>query len=124
MATQALTMDDLLAGDGVKQLVTGEVVTGRVLSVRKRDVLIDLGPQGVGYVPRREIGAAKALAVGDEVTASVVDSELENGYSLLSLRKVVCIQCSFDVQNELWQRTRTESGLHSQNTLNSHCQHG
>ena len=38
MATQALTMDDLLAGDGVKQLVTGEVVTGRVLSVRKRDV--------------------------------------------------------------------------------------
>ena len=87
MATQALTMDDLLAGDGVKQLVTGEVVTGRVLSVRKRDVLVDLGPQGVGYVPRREIGPAKTLAVGDEVTASVVDSELENGYSLLSLRK-------------------------------------
>ena len=87
MATQALTMDDLLAGDGVKQLAAGEVVTGHVLSVRKRDILIDLGPQGVGYVPRHEIGTAKALAVGDEVTASVVDSELNNGYSLLSLRK-------------------------------------
>jgi small subunit ribosomal protein S1 len=50
-------------------------------------VLIDLGPQGVGFVPRREVGFSRALKVGDEVTASVVDAELDNGYSLLSLRK-------------------------------------
>ena len=87
MATKALTMDDLLAGDSVKQLTIGEVVSGRVLAVRKRDVLIDLGPQGVGYVPRREVGNTKTLEVGEEVTASVVDNELDNGYSLLSLRK-------------------------------------
>ena len=87
MATKALTMDDLLAGDSVKQLTIGETVTGRVLAVRKRDVLIDLGPQGVGYVPRREVGSTTALEVGEEVTASVVDNELDNGYSLLSLRK-------------------------------------
>lgn len=82
-----LTMDDLLAGDSVKQLVAGEVTTGTVLSVRKHEVLIDLGPQGVGYVPRREVGFSRQLNVGDEVTASIVDTELDNGYSLLSLRK-------------------------------------
>ena len=80
-------MDDLLAGDSVKQLVAGEVITGRVLTVRKHEVLIDLGAQGVGFVPRREVGFSRQLNEGDEVTASVVDTELDNGYSLLSLRK-------------------------------------
>lgn len=90
MATKAsITMDDLLAGadESVKQLTAGEVITGKVLTLRKYEVLIDLGAQGVGYVPRREVGFSKALKEGDEVTASVVDAELDNGYSLLSLRK-------------------------------------
>lgn len=76
-----------MAGDSVKQIAAGEVITGHVLSVRKHEVLIDLGAQGVGYVPRREVGFSRQLATGDEVTASVVDVELDNGYSLLSLRK-------------------------------------
>lgn len=87
MAKATITMDELLASDSVKQIVAGEVVTGHVLSVKKHEVLIDLGAQGVGYVPRREVGLGRELNVGDEVTASVVDTELENGYSLLSLRK-------------------------------------
>ncbi len=89
MATKAaITMDDLLADtDSVKQLTAGEPVTGTVLSLRKHEVLIDLGAQGVGLVPRREVGFSRALKEGDEVTASVVDAELDNGYSLLSLRK-------------------------------------
>ena len=90
MATKAaITMDDLLASheESVKQLAAGEMVTGAVLSLRKHEVLIDLGAQGVGYVPRREVGFSRALKEGDEVTASVVDAELDNGYSLLSLRK-------------------------------------
>lgn len=90
MATKAdITMDELLAGSeaSVKQLTTGEIITGTVLSLRKHEVLVDLGAQGVGYVPRREVGFSRALKEGDEVTASVVDAELDNGYSLLSLRK-------------------------------------
>lgn len=89
MATKAtLTMDELLASDaGVKQLVVGEPANGVVLSVKKHEVLIDLGPLGVGYVPRREVGFSRQLKEGDEVTATVVDNELDNGYSLLSLRK-------------------------------------
>ncbi|MFZ2836056.1 30S ribosomal protein S1 [compost metagenome] len=89
MAKATITMDDLLAGadDSVKQLTAGDMITGTVLTLRKHEVLIDLGAQGVGFVPRREVGFSRALKIGDEVTASVVDSELDNGYSLLSLRK-------------------------------------
>ena len=82
-------MDDLLAqaDENIKQLVVGEVVHGNVLSVKKHEILIDLGPLGVGLVPRREVGFSKKYEIGDEVSASIVDTELDNGYSLLSLRK-------------------------------------
>ena len=89
MTKVTVTMDDLLAGAdaAAKQLAAGEVTEGTVLSLRKHEVLIDLGAHGVGYVPRREVGFSRNLAEGDTVTASVVDSELDNGYVLLSLRK-------------------------------------
>lgn len=84
---KTVTMDDLLAQEDVKQLTLSEVVDGTILSVRKHEVLVDLGPLGVGLVPRREIGLTRTLNTGDPVTASVVDAELDNGYALLSLRK-------------------------------------
>ncbi len=88
MATaKTITMDDLLAGETVTQLTAGEVVDGTILTVRKHEVLVDLGPLGIGFVPRREIGFGQKLEEGDSVTASVVDTELDNGYALLSLRK-------------------------------------
>ena len=89
MADAKITMDYLLAqaGDSVKQLTVGETVDGTVLSVKKHEILIDLGPLGVGLVPRREVSLSKNYNVGDSVIASVIDTELEDGYSLLSLRK-------------------------------------
>lgn len=93
MAKALVTMDDLLAAEqengSAKQLAAGEVVNGKVLSVKKHEVLVDLGAHGVGLVPRREVGFGRQLNVGDEVAASVVDSELDSGLSLLSLRKAV-----------------------------------
>ena len=89
MAKATITMDDLLAveSDSAKQITQGEVIVGTVLTIRKHEILIDLGAQGIGLVPRREVGFSRNLNIGDEVTASVVDTELDNGYSLLSLRK-------------------------------------
>ena len=89
MANANITMDDLLAraGDTIKQITIGETVNGIILSVKKHEILVDLGSLGVGLVPRREVGFSKNYSVGDEVIASVIEPELENGYSLLSLRK-------------------------------------
>src|SRR5688572_17386707 len=82
-----ITMDDLLQEEQATQLTQGEVIEGKVLSVRKHELWVDLGAHGVGLVPRREIGAMRTLNEGDAVTASVVDPEIEEGYALLSLRK-------------------------------------
>ena len=92
MATaKKYSFDDLLKeNEGVaKKLVTGDTVEGTVLSIKKHEILIDLGPQGVGLVPRREVSFARNLKEGDKVTTSVTDSEMDDGYVLLSLRKAV-----------------------------------
>jgi len=86
-AKQTITMDDLLKEEKIQSLAAGEVVEGTVLTVKKHEVLVDLGPLGVGVVPRREIGFNQKLTEGDAVTASVIETEMEDGYSLLSLRK-------------------------------------
>ena len=86
-----VTMDELLAESeaSFKKVVAGDTIEGKVLSVKKHEILIDLGSQGVGLVPRREASFARNLNVGDEVTASVVEAEMNDGYVLLSLRKAV-----------------------------------
>ena len=85
------TMDELLSSneESFKKVIIGDTVKGAVLSVKKHEILIDLGSQGVGLVPRKEASFARNLSVGDEVTASVIEAEMDGGYVLLSLRKAV-----------------------------------
>ena len=84
----AVTMEDLLNDQPVDEIKQGEVVTGKVISVKKNEIWVDLGAQGIGVVLRREIGFTnKNLVVGDEVSASIVDPEINPGQALLSLRK-------------------------------------
>ena len=86
-----LSMDELLNEnqEASKKVINGDTVTGKVISIKKHEILIDLGSQGVGLVPRREASFVKDLELGGEVTASVIDAEMEDGYVLLSLRKAV-----------------------------------
>ena len=81
------TMDELLALSDIQQLKTGDVIEGVVTSVRKNEVWIDLGANGVGVVMRREIGHGQQLEEGQQVTVSVVDPELDEGHALLSMRR-------------------------------------
>jgi small subunit ribosomal protein S1 len=87
MSKNNVTMDELLASQDVKQLETGDVVEGVVNSVRKHEVWVDLGVQGVGVVMRREIGHGQTLEEGQPITVSVIDPELEEGYALLSMKR-------------------------------------
>lgn len=84
-----VTMDELLASSPVDTLKAGEVITGIVTAVKKNEVWIDLGAQGVGVVLRREIGYGQNLEKGQEVTVSVIDPEMEEGYALLSMKRAV-----------------------------------
>jgi small subunit ribosomal protein S1 len=87
MSNSTITMDELLASQDIKQIETGDVIEGVVNSIRKHEVWIDLGVQGVGVVMRREIGHGQTLEEGQSVTVSVIDPELEEGYALLSMRR-------------------------------------
>lgn len=87
--SKTATMDDLLASTDIKQLKTGDVVEGVITSVRKHEMWVDLGPNGVGVVMRREIGHGQKLEIGEPVTTSVVDPEMDEGYALLSMKRAV-----------------------------------
>lgn len=82
-------MDELLESSDIKQLKVGDVVEGTITSVKKHEVWLDLGANGVGVVMRREIGHGQKLEIGEKVTTSVVDPEMEEGYALLSMKRAV-----------------------------------
>ena len=87
MSKSSITMDELLASTDIKGLKTGEVVEGTVTQVRKNEVWVDLGANGVGVIMRREIGHGQKLEIGQEVVTSVVDPEMDEGHALLSMRR-------------------------------------
>lgn len=105
--SSTLTMDELLDQSDIQQLKTGDVIEGVVTSVRKNEVWIDLGANGVGVVMRREIGHGQQLEEGQQVVTSVVDPELDEGHALLSMRRAAKdrgwdeLQKSFDNQEIL-----------------------
>jgi small subunit ribosomal protein S1 len=87
MSKTSLTMDDLLASNNITQLKAGDVVEGVVTSVRKHEVWVDLGANGLGVVMRREISHGQQLEEGQSILTSVVDPEMEEGFALLSMRR-------------------------------------
>ena len=83
-------MDELLAQNEVKPLQTGDVLEGVITSIKKHELWVDLGAQGIGVVMRREVGHNQPMEVGQSVTVSVVDPEMEEeGHALLSMRRAV-----------------------------------
>lgn len=82
-------MDELLASEaeGLRPLIAGETVEGKILSVKKHEILIDLGARGIGMVSRREASFARDMNVGETISASVIDEEMPDGFVLLSFRK-------------------------------------
>lgn len=91
-AKAAKTMDDLIkTGADVRVLKIGDMVEGKLLSVTKNEVYIDLEGYGVGVVRGRELyddqATLASLKVGDEILASVVELENRDGNVELSLRQ-------------------------------------
>lgn len=63
-----------------------DVVHGKVISVGRNEVRIDIGGLAVGLVRGPEMDPQAALAVGDEIDATVVDLDNEFGELELSLK--------------------------------------
>src|SRR5258706_12955711 len=99
----ATTMSDLITlGADIKVLKVGDMVEGKLLSVGKNEVYIDLEGYGVGVVRGRELyddqATLASLKVGDSIFASVVETENKEGNVELSLRQAG--------QERIWQKLK------------------
>jgi small subunit ribosomal protein S1 len=86
-----MTMAELLAESSVKALSAGDIVEGEVISKSRNEIWVDLPGYGTGVVAGKELQENSSIiadiAVGDKITASVIETEIEDGCTLLSLRK-------------------------------------
>ncbi len=86
------TMNDLISsGAEIKVLKAGDMVPGRILTVGKNEVYVDIESYGIGVVRGRELyddeATLSSLKPGAEVYASVVDVENKEGNIELSFRQ-------------------------------------
>src|ERR1700756_2522323 len=65
----------------------GSIVKGRILEIRPREVLVDVGYKSEGVVPLTEFEEADSLEVGDEVDVLLERLENEDGMVVLSKEK-------------------------------------
>jgi small subunit ribosomal protein S1 len=101
--SNATTMSDLLnSGAEIKVLKPGDMIEGTLISVGKNEVYIDLEGYGVGVVRGRELyddqATLNSLKPGDQIFASVVETENKDGNVELSLRQAG--------QERVWQTLR------------------
>lgn len=80
----------------------GDVITGKVISVGRREIRLDIEGIGTGVVRGRELFAESSefghLAIGDQIQATIIDRENENGEMELSFR--------FAGQQRAWEELR------------------
>jgi len=65
----------------------GSIVKGRILEIRPREVLVDVGYKSEGVIPLTEFEEADSLEVGDEVDVLLERLENEEGMVVLSKEK-------------------------------------
>lgn len=69
------------------RVINDEVVSGKVVAISKRDVVVNVGYKSEGVVPVAEFRYNPALAVGDEVEVYVESQEDRHGQLVLSHKK-------------------------------------
>ncbi|MDI6773974.1 MAG: 30S ribosomal protein S1 [Verrucomicrobiota bacterium] len=71
----------------LKHFTEGSIVSGKVLEVRKDEVLIDIGYKSEGVVPAGEFQKIAEIKPGDQLDVLLAEIEDENGMVVLSKQK-------------------------------------
>jgi small subunit ribosomal protein S1 len=106
-------------GATLNEVEEGKVVTGRVVTITERDVVIDVGFKADGLVPRSEFRDMPELKVGDEVEVYVEKKESKTGQIELSRKKAKILTAWDKIQAALdndtviegFVKRRTKGGL-------------
>jgi len=106
--TQSSKMADMVEDytKDIPLIKENETVKGKVVEIRDNQVLLDIGGMTTGVISGRELndglGTTDELKVGDEVTATVIDVEDEDGQMVLSLRQAG--------REKLWETLKEKMG--------------
>ncbi len=79
-------MQELIA-KSLRDFKEGSIVKGRVLEIRPREVLVDIGYKSEGVIPASEFDDMGEVEVGDEVEVLLEKLENEDGMVVLSKEK-------------------------------------
>jgi len=79
-------MQELLA-KSMRDFREGSIVKGRILEIRPREVLVDIGYKSEGVIPSAEFDDIDSLEVGDEVDVLLERLENDEGMVILSKEK-------------------------------------
>ena len=83
-----LTMEEALKQSTAPiRFAAGEIVPGRVIEVRAKEALVDIGYKSEGTVPAAEFEDIKTVKVGDEVDVLIEKLEDKEGMVILSKEK-------------------------------------
>jgi small subunit ribosomal protein S1 len=80
-------MEEALKQSGRPLVTQGEIVTGKVIEVRPKEVLVDIGYKSEGIVPAAEFEDIKTVKVGDDIDVLVEKLENKEGTVVISHEK-------------------------------------
>jgi small subunit ribosomal protein S1 len=81
-----LTMEEALKQSSTR-FAAGEIVKGRVIELRGKEALVDIGYKSEGVVPGNEFDDIKTVKIGDEVDVLIEKLEDKEGMVILSKEK-------------------------------------
>lgn len=102
--SENLTMSDLMDSFELKHFHKGEIVKGKVISVKNDEVIVNIGHFADGVIPRNEISNDKdfdinSMNVDDEIYVMVLSGDDGDGNVLLSKRRADAIKVWDDLKD-------------------------
>src|SRR5678816_1473225 len=82
-----LTMEEALKQSGGMPFAAGSIVKGKIIEVRPKEVLVDIGYKSEGVVSGGEFEDIKAVKVGDQIDVLIEKLEDREGMVVLSKEK-------------------------------------
>ncbi len=82
-----LTMEEAMKQTGALPFAAGNIVKGKIIEVRPKEALVDIGYKSEGVISGTEFEDIKAVKVGDEIDVLIEKLEDKEGMVVLSKEK-------------------------------------
>jgi len=78
--------------ESLSSVKEGQIVSGKIVAITKKDVFVDIGYKSEGVVSLSEFQNSSELKVGDEITVLLENKENDDGMVILSKQKAERVQ--------------------------------